>query len=205
MNNEPVYIIGHCTDVSRKRAPRQFRAVNNFHRDVRHFPKSSLGYYGGYHFFYEPDGTEFRYKEDWEIGAHCNTVVDGKSINLQSIALCWAGDGDMEFPTEKQAVMMAIRTKKLQMKYNIPKTNIRIAPHRHWRPSKTCYGSLLANDWFLRNAFPINQKDPEQIEKQLTIPALENQYRDLLMQYVLLLKILVNKLMNRGRTKVGPQ
>lgn len=204
MNNEPKYIVVHNTDVSRKRASLQFRAVNNYHRDVRGFPKSSLGYYGGYHFFVEPDGTELRYKEDWEVGAHCNEVVDGKSMNYQSIGLCWAGDGDMEFPTEKQETMLAIRIKKLVEKYNIPRTNIRIAPHRHWKPSKTCYGSRIANDWALRIAFPIDQKDPEQKDKQKQIAELENQYKDLLMQYILLLKILVNKLMNRGRRKVAP-
>ncbi len=145
--NNPKYILVHCSAVSRKKAPTQFWAINRYHGVERGFPMSSMGYFGGYHFFYEPNGTELRYKRDWEVGAHCNSKVNGVSMNFQSISLCWGGDGDNETPTPKQTENMRIRIKKLVEKYNIPLTNIYVGPHRLWTKWKTCYGKMLSDDW----------------------------------------------------------
>ncbi len=200
--NNPKYIIVHTTDVGRVRSSRQFYVVDRYHKS-RGFPKSSLGYYGGYHFFYEPDGTELRYKEDWEIGAHTNEVIDGISMNLQSIALCFAGDGDVEFPTDEQAKAMAKRIKKLVDKYTIPLDNVRIGPHRTWKPTKTCYGSMLGKDWALNLVKP-HEKEQEQLNKQIEIEEMKNTL-DSLRILLLRLQIFIAKLTrNKSRKKVAP-
>lgn len=58
-------IIGHDTAVSRTSVPRQFFPVNHYHEQNQNinlsYP-STLGYYGAYHIFIEPDGTELRKK-----------------------------------------------------------------------------------------------------------------------------------------------
>ncbi len=194
MTNNPKYIIVHHTDVSYKKNPNQFFAVNRYHRDVRNFPKSSLGYYGGYQIFIS-NGKEYRYREDREEGAHCNTVVDGVSMNFQSLGLGWAGDGDIETPTPKDTDLIRARIKKWQKKYNIPNDKVHIAPHRKWSPWKTCFGSLLADDWaYLLVNPPV--KSPEASEKAEKI----KQYTlllDRLRTLVLRLKILLKNLSTR--------
>lgn len=169
ITNIPKIIIVHHTATSRAAAPKQFFAVNAYHRDTKdtdgnflyHFGEpSSLGYYGGYHIFIEPDGTELRYREDWEQGAHT------KGQNLNSLAVCMAGNFDVELPTEAQIKTLVKRIKEWQKKYNISNTQFFNVPHRKFSP-KSCYGKLLADNWSVAIIEP--QKAPEDIEKEKQI------------------------------------
>ena len=183
--NKPIKIIIHCTDVSRKVQTVQFFSVNRYHRDERKFPKSSLGYYGGYHIFIEPDGTELRYREDWEMGAHCNQVENGLSMNEQSLGICWAGDGDTEYPTSAQMVTIAARVKSWGAKFNIPVDMIGVKFHRDYAVQKTCPGKLLDDSYFLRYINSTYQKDPEaqkKAAKEKEISSILDMIRELLLK-----------------------
>jgi len=201
MNNTPKYIIVHCSAVSYKKAPVQFFAVNRYHRS-RRFPLSTLKWNMGYHFFYEMSGQELRGREDWEVGAHCNDVVDGLSMNFQSIGVCWAGDGDREMPTPKQTEGLRTRIEKLCTKYGIPKDNVLyIAAHRKWTDRKTCFGTLLPDDWAWRLVNPKEKLDYEK-EAEAAIISTRRKIIDILQQIILLLTIRLNKLLkDRGRMK----
>lgn len=194
--NKPTIIIGHHTAVSRAKAPRQFWAVNRYHEQNPNtnlgYP-STLGYYGAYQIFFEPDGAELRYREDWEEGAHT------KGHNLDALAFCWAGDGDIEFPTDPQATAVVKRIKEWQAKYSIPNEKVYIVPHRKFAP-KTCWGSLLADDWAFLLANP-SQKDGEELKKQQEIERL-TKIIDVLKQLLLALKILFDL---QARQKTPPQ
>jgi len=196
MINNPLFVLVHCSAVSYKKAPLQFWAVNRYHRDTRKFPVSSLGYYGGYHFFYEKNGRELRYKQDWEVGAHCNQKHNGVSLNFQSIGLCWAGNGDAELPTPEQARAMKKRIEKLVRKYNIPINGVHITPHRRFDPRKTCYGTLLSDDWAYRL---VKQKKPlpYEVKVEKEVAKLYKKI-DIIRQLILALTILINKI-RKGR------
>ena len=192
ITNIPKKIIVHHTAVSRVAAPRQFLAVNGYHRDTRdengdfvfHFGKpSSLGYYGAYHILIEPDGSAFRYREDWEQGAHT------KGQNLTSLAVCMAGNFDVEFPTEAQIKTLVGRLKEWQAKYNIPNTQFFLMPHRKFATSKSCYGKLLGDNWVLEISTP--KKSPDDIEKEKQVVELTS-ILDALIALLLKLKIFLN-------------
>lgn len=187
-------IIGHHTAVSRSSAPRQFFVVNRYHEQSQNinlgYP-STLGYYGAYHIFFEPDGTELRYREDWEEGAHT------KGQNLNSLAFCWAGDGDIEFPTDGQLAGIAQRIQEWQAKYNIPHDCVYLVPHRKFAP-KSCWGSLLADDWAYLLVNPPT-KNLADTEKAKQIESLQKTVIDLLQQIIIQLKIKLN-LQTRQKT-----
>jgi N-acetylmuramoyl-L-alanine amidase len=100
--------------------------------------KSSLGWYVGYTFYIEKDGTVTQTRAIGEEGAH--TV--GKNKN--SIGICLAGNFDVTLPTEAQILSL----KKLLLQYttsmNIKAENI--VPHRMFA-TKSCYGSRLPERW----------------------------------------------------------
>ncbi len=199
MTNVPKYIIVHCTAVSWRKLRDQFFAVNRYHKE-RGFPESSLGWNGGYHILVS-GGKEYRYREDWEEGAHCNTVVDGLSMNFQSLGLGIGFDGDVEMPYPDDLPLAAARIKKWKEKYGIPNDRVHIGPHRRWTPTKTCYGSLLADDWALELANP--QPAPfEKHEKQDAIVA-QSKLLDLLRTLLLQLMILLD-LQNRQKAPPAP-
>lgn len=208
MTNTPKYIVIHCSDVSYDLNPNQYFGIDRYHEE-RGFPLSSLGRHGGYHILIEADtaATELRYREDWEIGAHCNDIVDGKSMNEQSLGICLTMDGDIEFPKPAQTERLRARLKEWQEKYKIPNERIYFQPHRTWKPSKTCYGSLVATDWafFLLNPPP---KEPEQVEKKKQIEAqitsLKQQIMDLLNLIILKLKIELDVANKRQKTPPQP-
>lgn len=166
MRNNPKYIIVHCTDVS-QRTFDQLKSVNNYHRDVRDFPKSSLGYHVGYHALIT-GGRLVKCKEDWEEGAHCNQQLSGLSMNFQSLGICMGFDGDVEMPDKYMVPLLREQILKWQKMYVIDDS--RVLFHRVFANDKTCPGSLITRDWLmnvLHETFNENvvTKDGEQIQK----------------------------------------
>jgi hypothetical protein len=93
------YLIGHHSGDSSSGF--QFDKINAYHR--RHgYPKSSLGFYGGYQFLIEKDGTRRQYREIKDRGAHTDAVCGEDHCNLNGIGVCLAGDFTKETPTEAQ-------------------------------------------------------------------------------------------------------
>ena len=138
--NKPEYIIIH-TEASPiiTNAPR-FNVVNQYHQQ-RLFDKSSLGFYVGYHYFVEKSGRLIQARSDTDEGMH--TI----GFNLKSLAICLAGNGDVELPTKEQTITLKKWLNEKALQYNIPKD--RILPHRRFlgHNEKTCYGKLLEDSW----------------------------------------------------------
>ena len=132
---KPSQVIVHHDGVSRK-GP-SFDIVNQYHETQR-FPKSSLGFFVGYHFWIERNGLLRQARSETEIGAH----AQGQNYTALGIGL--AGNFDKEMPTKEQIATLGQLLSRLCFTYSIP--HDRIFPHRHYA-SKTCYGSLLDATW----------------------------------------------------------
>ena len=157
-SNQPKFLVLHCSDVSHNTNPHQLISIDRYHRDERGFPKSSLGFWVGYHYLIDSD-KEYQCRADTDEGAHCNQGYDGKTIyqpgaydntkiksmNFQSIGICWSGDGDIEYPTPIQYGLLQKRIWALQDKWKIPNENVKY--HRYFSKGKTCAGSLLTDEW----------------------------------------------------------
>ena len=134
----PKYIIVHHTAVSYDKNQDQFHATNRYHQS-KDFPRSSIGYYVGYHYEIAKDGTLYQARDDNEAGAHTSQ----QSMNYSSIGIALDGDFDKEDPTDKQ-----IETLKNLLRDKMSKMNIdasHVVPHRKFAP-KTCWGSRLPDD-----------------------------------------------------------
>jgi len=133
--NEPKYIIVHHTaDGS---AGPQLNKVNEYHK-YREFPKSSRGFFVGYHYFIEKDGAVIQAREDTDEGAHC------KGYNFVSIGIGLAGNFDFEMPTAKQIYALGSLIATLCEKYKIKLEDI--VPHRTFA-NTSCYGTRLSGSW----------------------------------------------------------
>lgn len=135
------YLIVHHTAVSRTKNKQQFDAVKRYHigkgwGDI------------GYHYFIEPDGVVKKGRADNVTGAH--TI----GHNHDSLGIALAGHFDLELPTPQQEEALRSLLARLAAEYGVSKKNI--VPHRTYA-NKTCYGSLLNDDW-ARNL--VNQFDP---------------------------------------------
>jgi hypothetical protein len=131
----PKEIVVHHDGVSRKGA--SFEIVDAYHK-TQHFPLSSLGFYVGYHFWIERDGTVRQARKEDEIGAH----TLGQNYTALGIGL--AGNFDKEMPTDEQVAALAALLSRLCFAHSIAYDHI--FPHRHFNP-KTCYGMLLSDTW----------------------------------------------------------
>lgn len=168
--NTPSYILIHCSDVRTGDMREQLYAIDRYHKE-RDFPKSRLGWYVGYHGIVQ-NGVFIRTREDDEIGAHCNQLANGMSVNFQSLGICWAGDGDVEFPDEYDKRAIVFQVEKWMKQYGIPLE--RVVFHREFTPWKTCPGTLITRSW-VRDAFDHSvpePKEPAQQTKQERIMAL---------------------------------
>ena len=126
----------HSADVS---SGYQLQKINTYHKQ-RQFPISSLGYYVGYHYLIEFDGTVIQTRKDTEIGAH------DTGENLNSIGICLAGDFTKKLPTTEQEIAAAKLIKDIRERWRIPVT--RIEPHR-WDDDTKCPGDLLPDNWLI--------------------------------------------------------
>lgn len=144
VSNNPKYILVHCSDVSYRISTSQFKSINDYHRDVRGFPMSVDGNYVGYHRLIT-GGKNIETRHDNEVGAHCNQVKDGLSMNFQSLGVCIGFDGDVEMPTQADAVMLRDQIWAWQDKYKIPTE--RVLFHRDFAKDKTCPGKLITRAW----------------------------------------------------------
>ena len=134
---KPTRIIWHhSADPS---TARQFDKINVAHRN-RTFPQSEMGYYVGYHWLIEPDGTLRQARPETEIGAH------DTGENLNSIGVCIAGDFTARTPSEAQRATAAKLIGDIRKRWNIPLT--RIEPHR-WDDATACPGDLLADNFLI--------------------------------------------------------
>lgn len=118
-------------------ATAQASSIDQWHKD-RGFPISSLGYFIGYHFVIERNGSVFKARETNEIGAH------DSGENLDSIGICLAGDFNTEMPTIEQVRAFRVIVLELMLKWGI---NLNaIEPHRR-DDTTDCPGKNLPDNW----------------------------------------------------------
>ena len=147
----PKRIIWHHTGDASPGA--QFDKINAYHKS-RGFPLSSLGYFVGYHYLIERDGTLRQARSLEEMGAH------DQAENLNSLGIALAGNFDIERPSEAQTIKATKSLGEIMAAKSIPIT--RIEPHR--RDDETsCPGRLLGDDWLTkeylrRHANPLVQQ-----------------------------------------------
>jgi N-acetylmuramoyl-L-alanine amidase len=143
MENSPSRIIWHHTADSSNGF--QSGKVNLYHKS-KSFPISSLGFYGGYHYLVEKDGSIFQYRKETDEGAH--TI----GFNLSSIGVCMSGNFDIEYPTAAQRSAFAALLSGIMDRWKIPVGNI--DPHRAYA-NKSCPGQLLPDNWAVFAVAPL--------------------------------------------------
>jgi len=147
--NKATHVIIHHTAVSSPNY--QFNAVNNYHKSLD-FPESSLGYYVGYHWFIERDGTKKRARTDTDTGAH---TLNG--WNTKSIGICLAGNFDVETPTEAQIASL----RDLVDMYDLP-----YLLHREADTNRTCPGRYFSKDLLeLENIDEVDQEKTKALQE----------------------------------------
>lgn len=113
--------------------------VDKWHKE-RDFPKSSLGYFVGYHYVIEADGTITQTREDDEEGAHT------LGMNTSSIGVCFMGNFNTHLPTKAQTDAWIELYDGLRQEYS----NIPTKPHRAYA-DRTCHGTNLSDEYFAHN------------------------------------------------------
>lgn len=151
------YIVVHHTGVSRSINPNQWKATNDYHKS-KWGMKSKLGYYGGYNFQIEADGTVGQYRE---IGEE---TVAATGYNFNSIHICLTGNFDIELPTEAQKISLKKLLERYTKEYWIFPSNI--IPHRATGANKSCYGNKLSNAW-ARDLLITEQEQVSNLLKQI--------------------------------------
>ena len=157
--NKPIYLIVHHfggTDANplADTSNQTFEIVNEYHKSLWNF-KSSLGFYTGYHYIIEKDGSLHQGRADTDTGAH--TI----GYNNQSLGIALAGNFDFSDPTPAQVAALQKLLVVKSQQYSIAPENI--VPHRKFA-AKSCYGSRLSDDW-ARNLVSPTMTREEKIAK----------------------------------------
>lgn len=136
MKNNPTEIVVHHS-VETGPGP-QFDVINALHRE-RDFPRSAAGYYVGYHYVIEQDGTVRQARELHEEGAHA------VGRNRTSVGICLVGNFDIACPTTAQEQSLGALLARLVADCGIEADCI--LPHRTHNAQTHCFGLLLDDDW----------------------------------------------------------
>jgi|TARA_R100001530_G_scaffold121199_2_gene88600 N-acetyl-anhydromuramyl-L-alanine amidase AmpD len=130
------YIALHHTAV--KGGAPQLYAVNRYHKGKWDM-KSKLGWYVGYNFFCEKDGTRTQTRKIGE-----ETIANrGHNCDVPSrcdtISYCMAGHFDSEVPTDAQDKDFIKFIKEMKEKY----PEIKVVGHRNLQANRTCPGANI--------------------------------------------------------------
>lgn len=122
------HIIVHHSLVSRDDNPRQFTAIEKYHRGLGWGEKT------GYNFIIEPDGVIENGRPLNQPGAHTRQ----HEMNYKSIGICLSGNFDIEEPTDAQIKALHTLIIAMQEEFEIPDQNV--VPHRYFANYKSCWG-----------------------------------------------------------------
>jgi len=136
--NKILNLVIHHSAVSRKEAPNQFNAINNYHKQLYRM-KSTLGFYMGYNALIEPNGKLIVARADGEETA----AVIGH--NKDSLHICLAGNFDIDVPTQAQINKLKSWLGEKMRTYGLSPINIH--GHRELQVNRTCPGCLIPRDW----------------------------------------------------------
>jgi len=102
-------VVHHSADPSQ--TP-QFDKINGYHKR-KGFPKSSLGYWVGYHVLIEPSGEVRQARALTDHGAHTAAMCDGGHCNSVAYGVCLAGDFTKADPRPEQLAALYMFWKSL--------------------------------------------------------------------------------------------
>lgn len=117
----------------------QFEKIDAYHK-TKNFPHSTLGFFVGYHYVIESDGTLKKARREDEIGAH------DKDENYNSIGICLAGNFNIGLPSEAQTKTFTKLLGEIMGRWSIPITKIET---HHWDDLTDCPGKNLPENWAL--------------------------------------------------------
>lgn len=153
--------VTHHTAVRRDGKP-QLYAVNRYHRDKdwgggwKQTSPSAMGWYVGYNFFIDEDGT---YTQTRLVGEE--TIAQrGHNCDIEArcdaIAVCVAMDGRSEYMNQKQEATyrklmngeLPIKTTERQSDFDITKCEDKM--HREMQAGRTCPGGLITHEYLIK-------------------------------------------------------
>ena len=146
----------HSADAS---PGQQLGKINASHKG-RGFPFSSLGYFVGYHYLVEKDGSVVQTRKDNEIGAHT------LNQNADNLGICMAGNFVTELPTDAQLAAFLRLAESLLVNYKLHFRDMH--PHRFYKAT-ACPGSLLPDDWPQVQLLAQKQRDVQGIMQAFTL------------------------------------
>lgn len=140
----------------------QLYAVDKYHKGKWNM-KSALGWYVGYNFFIDVDGTITNTRKVGEetvaqIGHNCTNELD-----CDTISVCLAGNFDVYMPNEKQ--ITALQTLRQQF------PTLEITMHRALQTNRTCPGKNITIDYlnYIIDGTVVHPDDAEKAKiKELT-------------------------------------
>lgn len=146
---------------------------------------SSLGFYGGYNFYIEQDGSIRQFRTVGEETA----ANRGHNFNGEAISVCLAGNftQGIDIPTEQQK--QALR----DIYTSLGLTNVQIVSHRAIQSGTDCYGSGLDDSWARSILSPV-------ADNTALIISLKQQILALLQQL-----LLIQQMKRLGRRILGVQ
>ncbi|MEM5844519.1 MAG: peptidoglycan recognition family protein [candidate division WOR-3 bacterium] len=153
---KPEYIIIHHSATSRDLT--KLEAIDNYHK-LKGFPKSSLGYYAGYHLVITGDGTSYQTRAFDEEGCHASAL----GMNKKSVGICLTGNFEQENPSSEQLKTLEKEIEKIKEIYQIPVE--KVIGHCEIPYQTACPGKNLLS-WLIewRNS-KIRVGDNEKIKK----------------------------------------
>lgn len=142
----------HHTTVSRKSNSIQLWAVNRYHKGKWNI-KSTLGWFVGYNYFIDGDGTltQCRSLEEETMANRGNNCDTPKKCT--TISVCLSGNFDLEWPSAAQNATLK--------RFLLDHRDLKVTFHKYIQAGRTCPGKNLDQKYIVNLLRIVPEEDAE--------------------------------------------
>lgn len=159
------YIAIHHTAVSRETQRSQLLPVNRYHKG-KWGNKSSIGWYVGYNYFIDVNGSLMQCRKVGE------RTIAQSGHNDDTISVCLAGNFNQELPLDVQTDRLRDFIKNMKARY----PQAELTYHRSLQANRTCPGKLFSDEYLQRVVLRrLAENDEADVEKYVQISKLSKQ------------------------------
>ena len=154
-------VIHHSLTSRTQDVKKAISSFNRTHKERLHPETNGCGLHIAYHYIIGNNGEIEKTRPESEVGYHASNI----KVNKESIGICFVGDFDKDFPSQKQIESVITLCQDICLRYKITE----VEGHRKYA-KKSCPGLNISDDFIhslLKKPEPVDPIKSKALERKI--------------------------------------